>query len=377
MAKRDYYEVLGVLRNASLDQLKSAYRNLALKFHPDKNQGNKEAEEKFKEVNEAFSVLSDPEKRKAYDEYGHAGVSGFAGAGAGGYGGFEGFGGGFDFSHLGDVFEDIFGSAFGGGRGRRAGARPGRDLRVDHEISLKEVLTGADISLDVPNLVTCEVCQGSGGAQGSSLKKCPDCRGTGQLRISHGFFTMAQTCGRCRGEGQVIDRPCTECRGMGRVQRNRHVRVRIPPGVENGTTLRVAGAGEAGERGASTGDLYVVVRVGGEKGFERDGANLLTNVTLTFPLAAIGGEIDVPSLEGSVRLKIPAGTQPGVHFRVAGHGLPHLKSRHRGDLFVRVQVEIPKKLSREERKVIQDLAAKWGEHRINKDDGVFKKVFGS
>jgi len=368
MAKRDYYEVLGISRSASPDELKAAYRRQAIKFHPDKNPGNKDAAEKFKEVNEAYSVLSNPQKRQTYDQFGHAGVQGAGGAP----------GGGFDFSSFGDIFEDVFGEAFGFGRGRRQGrgAEPGRDLRADHEVNLTEVLTGSEVSLNVPAFQACEVCSGSGAAAGSGTKKCPDCGGSGQLRVSHGFFSISQTCGRCRGYGEVIDKPCPACHGQGRVHKNKRVKVRIPPGVETGTTLRVSSEGEAGVRGAPPGDLYVVIQVRPDERFEREGANLFTDFNISFPLAALGGEISVPTLENPVRLKIPAGTQPGILFRIAEHGLPHLKNRSRGDLFVRIKVEVPKKLSKEDRKIISDLAERLGEDRISKDDGVFKRVFG-
>ncbi len=377
MAKRDYYELLGVPRDATPDQINTAFRQHAIKYHPDKNPCDKQAEEKFKEYNEAYSVLSDPQKKQAYDQFGHAGVN--QGAGGGGFqGGAGGFSGGF--ADLGDIFGDMFDQAFGGGgRGARSGGggQPGRDLRVDREVTLNDVMTGTDVTLDVPNLQTCDVCSGSGAKPGSGKKQCPDCKGRGQVRVSHGFFTMAQTCPRCRGYGEIIENPCQNCSGSGRVHRNRKVKVRIPPGVENGTTLRVSGAGEAGERAAQAGDLYVVVHVKEDKRFERDGANLITDATISFPMAALGGEIDVPSIDGTVRLKIPAGTQPGVHFRISDHGLPQLKARSRGDLYVRVQVNVPKKLSKEEKKLIQDLAAKQGEMNLGKDDGVFKRVFGS
>lgn len=374
MAKRDYYEILGIARGGTPEQIKAAYRQQAIKVHPDKNLGDKQAEEKFKELNEAYSVLSDTEKRKAYDQFGHSAVDGSMGGGPGA--GRAGAGG---FGDLGDIFGDIFEQAFGGqggGRGQRGGA-PGRDLRVDKEVTLADVLNGIDVALDVPNLQACDVCNGSGAKAGTGRKQCPDCKGRGQVRVSHGFFTMAQTCGRCRGYGEIIENPCPSCSGAGRVQRNKKVKVRIPPGVENGTTLRISGSGEAGERGAPTGDLYVVVQVREDKKFERDGANLITDASISFPLAALGGEIDVVSLDGTVRLKVPAGTQPGAHFRVADRGLPQLKSRARGDLYVRIQVAIPKKMSKEEKKIIQDLAAKMGETNISKDDGVLKRVFGS
>lgn len=379
MAKQDYYATLGVGREATPDQIKAAYRQQAIKFHPDKNQGNKQAEEKFKELNEAYSVLSDAEKRKAYDQFGHAAVDGSAG----GFRGGPGFGGG-GFTDLGDIVGEMFEQAFGGrggagarGAGGRVTGQPGRDLRVDKEVALVDVLNGVDVTLDVPNLQTCDHCGGSGAKPGTGRKQCSDCKGRGQVRVSHGFFTMAQTCPRCRGYGEIIEHPCSVCSGAGRVHRNKKVKVRIPPGVENGTTLRITGAGEAGERGAPAGDLYVVVQVQDDKRFERDGANLVTDATISFPMAALGGEIDVPSLDGTVRLKVPAGTQPGVHFRVAGRGLPQLKSRSRGDLFVHVQVNVPKKLSKEEKKLIQDLAVKMGENDLGKDEGVFKRVFGS
>ncbi len=373
MAKRDYYEVLGVSRQASTDEIKTAYRRLAVKLHPDKNQGNKEAEEKFKELNEAYSVLSDSQKRRSYDQFGHAGVQGGSPGGAPGSGP-----GGFDFGNFGDIFGDIFVEAFGGARTRRrpGGGQPGHDLRIDREVTLEEVLSGVEATLDVPNYQSCDMCNGSGAKPGTSLKRCPECQGRGQIRISHGFFSMAQTCPRCRGAGEIIEQPCAACRGTGRVHRNRKVKVRIPPGVENGTTLRISGAGEAGERGAAAGDLYVVIRVRDDKRFERDGADLYVDVPVSFPLAALGGEMEVQSLDGAVRLKVPPGTQPATLFRVAGHGLPHLKSRGRGDLYVRAQVSVPKKLTREEKKLIQEMAAKMGETRIAKDEGVFKRVFG-
>jgi molecular chaperone DnaJ len=372
VAKRDYYEVLGVGRDATDAQIKTAYRTQAIKVHPDKNPGDKHAEEKFKELNEAYSVLCDGEKRRLYDQLGHAGVDGSRGGGGFQGGGFEGFG------NFGDIFGDMFEQAFGGGAGgrRESGARSGRDLRVDRDVTLLDVLNGIDVNLDIPALQTCETCSGTGARPGSGTKQCSQCRGHGQVRVSHGFFQMAQTCPKCHGQGEIIENPCPTCSGSGRTQKTKKVKVRIPPGVENGTTLRITNAGEAGERGSSAGDLYVVVHVKGDKRFERDGANLITEASISFPMAALGGEIDVASLDGTVRLKIPAGTQPGVHFRIADRGLPQLKSRSRGDLFVKVQVNVPKKLSKEEKKLVQELGAKFGDTHLGADDGVFKRVFG-
>lgn len=372
MAKRDYYEVLGVPKNATPSELKAAFRKKAVLFHPDRNKDDASSSEKFKEVNEAYSVLSDAQKKQAYDQYGHAGVNASAGGAPGG----AGFGG-FDFGGLGDIFGDLFGDAVGGGRQRgRSRTQPGHDIRVDQSVNLHEVLNGVERTINVPMFQACDTCDGSGAQAGSGLTTCGDCRGAGQVRVSHGFFSMAQTCGRCHGQGQIVEKPCHTCQGKGRVKKSRRVKVRIPPGVEDGTTLRLSGMGEAGERGAHSGDLYVVIQVEQDKQFEREGANLFIERTVSFPLAALGGEIKVPTLEGSVQLKIPHGTQPGVLFRVSEHGLPHLKSRARGDLFVRVQVDIPKKLSKEDKKIIQDLGDRWGEQNVSKDQSVFRKVFG-
>jgi len=366
--KRDYYEVLGVSKGAGADELKTAYRKLALQYHPDRNQGNKSAEEKFKEINEAYEVLSDAQKRAAYDQYGHSG----GGAGPGGFGGFEGAQG------FGDIFGDIFGEMFGGGgrSGGRGRARKGADLRFDHTVTLNEALTGTQSTLRVTRPSTCTQCKGSGAKPGTSLKTCPDCRGQGQVRVTRGFFTLAQTCPRCQGEGQIVENPCPECRGQGRVRSTENITVRVPPGVEEGTTLRVPGGGEAGPRGAAPGDLYVVLHVKADPRFERDGEDLVTARHASVPLAALGGEMEVPTLEKPVRINIPAGTQSGTVFRVRGAGMPRLQGSGRGDLHVRVIVDVPTKLTKEQKKLLADLAKTMGEET---DDagGVFKKVFGS
>ncbi|HRY29223.1 MAG TPA: molecular chaperone DnaJ [Elusimicrobiota bacterium] len=375
--KRDYYEVLGVSKTAGADELKAAYRKAALQHHPDRNPGNKAAEEKFKEVNEAYEVLSAPEKRRLYDQFGHAGVQ--QGGGPGGPGGFHGFedmaGGGF-----GDVFSDLFGDIFGGGGGggRGQGRRGGRgaDLRYDHTVTLHEAFTGTQSSLHVARRTTCSKCNGSGAKPGTSRRTCSECRGAGQVRVTRGFFTLAQTCPRCRGEGQIVESPCSECRGEGRVRSTDNLTVRIPPGVEDGTALRVPGAGEAGERGTPAGDLYVVVHITPDSRFERDGENLLTDRHVSIAMAALGGEVEIPTVEKSVRINIPAGTQSGTLLRVRGAGMPRLKGSGRGDVIVRVVVDVPTRLNKEQKRLLAELAQSMGEEGVSTDDGLFKKVFG-
>jgi molecular chaperone DnaJ len=367
---RDYYEVLGVSKTASADELKQAYRRLALKLHPDRNPGDKAAEEKFKEVNEAYEVLSNTEKRQAYDQFGHAGVSGEAGSGtgAGGFGGFKSI-------DVRDIFSSVFGGAFGGARGRR-GPQRGSDLQFEHTISLAEAFQGTQSSLKVSRAVHCDRCEGSGAKPGTSVKTCPDCRGAGQVRVTRGFFTLAQTCPRCQGEGQTVESPCPECRGQGRVRKTETVTVRLPPGVEEGTVLRVSGGGEAGERGAESGDLYVVVHVRADERFEREGEDLTTVCKVSMPLIALGGDVDVPTLEKPVKIHIPAGTQPGALLRVRGAGMPRLRGSGRGDLLVRVSVDVPTKLSKEQRRLLWELGQSLGETGIKADDGFLKKAFG-
>ena len=351
MSKRDYYEVLGISRTATEQEIKSAYRRLAVKFHPDKNPGDDEAEDKFKEGAEAYSVLSDAEQRNRYDRFGHAGVS--SSAGAGGWGA-PGFGGIEDI--LGDLFG--FGDAFGGGRGgsRRTAAQRGADLRYDLEISLEEAAAGMTANLRIPRLETCDICKGSGAAEGTQPETCPTCAGSGQVRYQQGFFSVARTCGSCRGAGRIIKSPCETCQGAGRVERERSMEVKVPAGVETGSRLRIAGEGEAGTQGGPSGDLYVVLHVSEHEEFERQGSNLYASVPITFAQAALGSEIPVQTLDAQQQLKIPAGTQTGTVFRVKGQGMPVLGGRGRGDLFVSVTVVTPTTLTRDQRKLLEQLS---------------------
>ena len=355
MAKADYYELLGVSRTATADEIKQAYRRLALQHHPDKNPGNKQAEEKFKEVNEAYETLSNPDKRRMYDQFGHAGPTG-TGAGAGGFAG--GFRGGFepggDFS---DVFSDLFEGVFTGQTGRRgrgAGRGHGRDIQTETTLNLKDVLEPKEISIQLKKQEICDICHGSGAKPGTQPKTCPQCDGSGHISMGRGFISFSQTCPRCRGAGQIIEAPCANCRGSGLVSRPSTVKVRIPAGVEEGTTLRITGAGEDSSRGGQAGDLYVTVHVRPEPGFERQGSDLLCETKISYTTAALGGTVDVPSLIGPVTLKIPSGTQPNTVFRVRDHGLPNLQSRGKGDLLVRVTIDVPTRLTNEQKRLLHE-----------------------
>jgi molecular chaperone DnaJ len=346
--KRDYYEVLGVGRAATEQELKSAYRRLAHQHHPDKNQDNPHAEEKFKEAAEAYAVLSDPEQRSRYDRFGHAGVSSAA-WGAPGFSGIEDI--------LGDLFG--FGDVFGAGAragSRRSGQQRGADLRYDLEISLEQAATGMTAQLRIPKLETCEKCNGEGTAPGTRPESCQTCGGAGQVRFQQGFFSVSRTCGNCRGTGQVIKSPCEGCHGKGRVEREKQIEVKIPAGVETGSRLRLQREGESGAYGGAPGDLYVVIHVAEHELFERQGNNLYASVPVTFAQAALGAEINVRTLNGEDALKIPAGTQTGTVFRVRGQGMPVLGGRGRGDLFVSVSVVTPTMLTREQRKLLEQLA---------------------
>jgi molecular chaperone DnaJ len=350
--KRDYYEVLSVSRTATDQEIKSAYRRLAVKYHPDKNPNDASAEEKFKEAAEAYSVLSDGEQRKRYDRFGHAGVSSSAG-GAGSWGA-PGFGGIEDI--LGDLFG--FGDVFGSGRSgsRRTAAQRGADLRYDLEISLEEAARGMTAQLRIPRLESCDTCKGSGAAAGSQAETCSTCTGSGQVRYQQGFFSVARTCHVCRGAGRVIKNPCPDCKGTGRVEREKQLEVKIPAGVETGSRLRVSGEGEAGTQGGVSGDLYVVIHVAEHEQFERQGSNLYEAVPVTFTQAALGAEIMVKTLDDEEKLKVPIGTQTGTVFRLRGKGMPVLGGRGRGDLFVSVTVITPTTLTREQRRLLEQLA---------------------
>jgi molecular chaperone DnaJ len=373
VSKRDYYEVLGVSKTAGDPEIKSAYRKLALKHHPDRNPGSKEAEDKFKEAAEAYAVLADEDKRRLYDRFGHAGL-GTAGAGFDPtvFTGMEDILGG-----LGDIFG--FGDIFGGAR--RRGPQRGADLRYDLEISFEESAKGAETSIQIPRQEPCETCHGSGAAPGSKPTTCPQCHGRGQVRSQSGFFTMVRTCGQCRGTGSIITKPCTACRGAGRVQKERKLTVRIPAGIATGQRLRLGGEGEAGPSGGPAGDLYVVIHVQGHSFFQRDGNDLFCEIPLNYPTLAVGGEIRIPTLEGEEAFTVPEGTQSGTTFSLRGRGMPDVSGRGRGNLMVTVKVVTPRKLTREQKKLLEQLAASLPKEKFEPtpageqdDKGLFDRV---
>ncbi|WP_447593850.1 molecular chaperone DnaJ [Aquipseudomonas campi] len=347
MAKRDYYEVLGVERGSSEAELKKAYRRLAMKYHPDRNPDDKTAEERFKEANEAYEVLSDASKRSAYDQYGHAGVDPQMGGGAGGFGA-----GGANFSDIfGDVFSDFFGGGRGGGRG---GAQRGSDLRYTLELDLEEAVRGTTVTIRVPTLVNCKPCDGTGAKKGTSPVTCTTCGGIGQVRMQQGFFSVQQTCPRCHGSGKMITDPCGSCHGQGRVEESKTLSVKVPAGVDSGDRIRLTGEGEAGSLGGPAGDLYVVVNVREHAIFQRDGKHLYCEVPISFADAALGGELEVPTLDGRVKLKIPEGTQTGKLFRLRGKGVAPVRGGGAGDLMCRVAVETPVNLNKRQRELLDE-----------------------
>jgi molecular chaperone DnaJ len=363
VAAKDYYGVLGVSRDADDAALKKAYRHLARAYHPDRNPGDRKAEERFKEVSEAYTVLSDPEKRAQYDRFGTVG----GGVGEAGFG---------------TIFEDLFEGFFGGGdRGRsRTRARRGDDLRYDLEITLEEAAQGLETKLQVPRLETCDGCRGSGVEAGSQPEVCSTCRGQGQVRFSQGFLTVARPCPNCRGEGRIVRNPCSTCRGQGRISRERLLKVTIPAGVEHGNQLRLTGEGEGGTQGGPAGDLYVVLHIKPHEIFVREGAHLICELPLTFPQVALGDEVEVPVLDGAAKLKVPAGTQPGQRLVLKGKGMPHLRGRGRGDAVYDVVVEVPTQLTARQRELLEEFR---GSHdgssgpRVSKFVERMKQLFGS
>lgn len=349
--KRDYYEILGIHRNASETEIKKAFRKLALQHHPDKNPGDKSAEERFKEGTEAYEVLSDPQKRAQYDQFGHAGVGG----GSGFYSG--GFGAG---SPFGDIFSDIFGDIFGGGRQRGRGRR-GDDLQYNMEISFEEAAFGVENKVDIPYAKRCDGCGGSGARLGTEAKTCPTCRGAGQVRFQQGLFSMSRTCSHCSGEGRVVDDPCPTCHGSGSVRDRKTLSVKVPPGVETGNRLKLAGEGGQGTKGGPNGDLYVLLTVRDHPIFTRDGNDVVCDIPISFTQAALGCEIEVPSLDGKLLLKIPEGTQSAKTFRMRGKGIPSLQGYGRGDQLVVIRVETPVNLTRRQKELLEEFSRISGE----------------
>lgn len=357
MAKRDYYEVLGVSRGASEAELKKAYRQKAKEYHPDRNAGKPDSEAKFKEINEAYDALKDPEKKAAYDRFGHAAFEGGNGASAGPRGG-QGYGGGDFASAFSDVFDDLFGDFVGGNRGAPGGrqrAARGSDLRYNMRVTLEEAFSGAQKTINVPSSIPCGVCSGTGAEGGAEPSVCPTCSGMGKVRAQQGFFTVERTCPTCGGAGQIIKNPCKSCGGAGRVEKERALNVNVPPGVETGTRIRLGGEGEAGLRGGPAGDLYIFIDVAEHPLFQRDGANLFCPVPVSMTAAALGGEIEVPTIDGGrSRVKVPAGSQSGRQMRLRGKGMPSLRGGTTGDMFIELTVETPVNLSARQKELLRE-----------------------
>ncbi|MGL1922675.1 MAG: molecular chaperone DnaJ [Hyphomicrobiales bacterium] len=357
MSKRDFYEVLEVDKNTDEKALKSAYRKKAMQFHPDRNPDDEGAAEKFREASEAYDVLKDPQKKAAYDQYGHAAFE-QGGMGGGGQGG-GGFGG------MGDIFEDIFGD-FMGGRARPRGPERGSDLRYNMEINLQDAFDGKKVEIEVPVAATCDDCEGSGAEAGTSAESCTTCAGHGKVRVQQGFFTMERTCHVCNGRGETIKTPCVSCRGEGTIDDIRHLDVTIPPGVEDGTRIRLTGEGEGGTKGGPNGDLYIFISIATHEFYQREGSHLYCRVPITFTEATLGGEMEVPTLEGTTaKVKIPAGTQTGKQFRLKTKGMPILRSKNAGDLYILVSVETPQNLNKRQRELLREFAEISGENAKN------------
>lgn len=374
MAKRDYYEILGVSRTASEQDMKSAFRKLAKECHPDRNPGDKAAEQRFKDLNEAYEALKDPQKRAAYDQFGHAAFDGSMG-GRGHPGGF-----GPDFaSSMSDIFDDLFGEFMGGRRGgggrQRSGRERGADLRYNMEITLPEAFTGKTAQIRVPTSVTCETCSGTGAKAGTKPSTCPTCGGAGKVRASQGFFTIERTCPGCHGRGEVIEDPCPSCSGSGRVTKERTLSVNIPAGVEDGTRIRLAGEGEAGLRGGPAGDLYIFLSIKPHEFFQRDGADIFCKVPISMTTAALGGQIDVPTVDGTMtRVKVPEGTETGKQFRLKGKGMPVLRAKVTGDMYIQVEVETPKNLTRRQRELLEEFEKESHKGTSPESHGFFARV---
>jgi molecular chaperone DnaJ len=379
MAKQDYYETLGIKKQATADEVKKAYRKLAMKHHPDRNPGDKSAEEKFKDIQEAYEVIKNPEKRARYDQFGHAGVDPSMGGGAGG---FRGGPQGFDFNDLGDIFGDIFGEAMGGrkrrgGGGGRSQAQRGSDLLYNLELSLEDAVHGKEIQIEVPTAATCQTCEGSGAKKGSRPITCPTCAGQGQVHVQQGFFVVGQTCPECHGNGQVIKDPCTDCYGRGRVQKNKKLSIKIPAGVNNGDKIRLHGEGEAGQYGGPAGNLYVQAHIKKHAIFEREGDDLHCEVPVSFVCATLGGEIEVPTLQGRVKIKIPSESQTGKVFRLRGKGIKSVRGSQIGDLLCRISIETPVNLTKEQQDLLTQFNAsleKGGDKHSPKSKSWFKGV---
>jgi molecular chaperone DnaJ len=365
MSKRDYYEILSVAKTASEAEIKKSYRKLAMKFHPDRNPDDPDADHKFKEATQAYEVLSDAKKRAAYDQFGHAGVEGSQG---GGFGGGAGFG---------DAFGDIFGDIFGGGFGRR-GPQPGDDMQYDLEISLEDAVNGTEVDIRIPRQEDCDACHGSGAEPGTSAQTCPTCGGEGQVRIQQGFFSVARTCPTCHGRGKIIKSPCKKCNGRGTVTKHKTLSVKIPPGVDTGDRIRLQGEGGMGETGAPRGNLYVRIRVKSHAIFERDGDTLYCEFPVSFVSATLGGDIEVPTLNGKARLKIPAGTQSGQRFKLSGKGVKSVRSSRVGDLICQVNIETPVNLTHEQKELLkafdESLQGKQAHHHSPKSHSFFDTV---
>jgi molecular chaperone DnaJ len=373
LAKRDFYEVLGVQKDADDAALKSAYRKLAMQHHPDRNHGNTEAEAKFKELSEAYETLKDGQKRAAYDRFGHAAFENGGGRGPG-----PGFGTDFN-SSMSDIFEDIFGDFMGGqrrgGGGGGASKLRGADLRYNLEISLEESFAGRTVEIDVPTLVGCTTCDGSGAKPGTGTHTCRQCNGHGKVRAAQGFFTIERTCPVCQGRGQMMDQPCSDCGGQGRHQENRKLSVDIPKGIEDGTRIRLANEGEAGLRGGPPGDLYIFISIRPHELFQRDGADLYARIPIAMTTAALGGEFEVPTLDATrAKVKVAAGTQPGQRVRLKGKGMPVLRSKDVGDLYVQLDIETPQALSRKQRELLEEFARLETEENSPTSGGFFDKL---